>query len=74
MNIVGETGVLIEEFVNEKFPDLDLLVVGTRNQTAFKRYVNLKFINVFFVRWALGSVSDFCIHHLKCPVAVIKDA
>lgn len=34
----GETGPLIEEYINETHPDLDLLVVGTRNLGGLKRY------------------------------------
>ncbi|KAJ3044981.1 hypothetical protein HDV00_012401 [Rhizophlyctis rosea] len=56
----GETGPLIEEYVNETHPDLNLLVLGSRELGALKR-------------WALGSVSDYCIQHLKCPIMVVKD-
>ncbi|KAJ3051342.1 hypothetical protein HK097_007673 [Rhizophlyctis rosea] len=56
----GETGPLIEEYVNETHPDLNLLVLGTRELGTLKR-------------WALGSVSDYCMHHLKCPIVVVKD-
>ncbi len=67
----GETGELIEvnlqiqyhdfkEYINENHADVDLVVCGTRNQGTLKR-------------WALGSVSDYCVHHLKCAVMVVKD-
>ncbi|KAI8590674.1 hypothetical protein HDU88_007695 [Geranomyces variabilis] len=56
----GETGPLIEEYISESHPDLDLFIVGTRNLGSLQR-------------WALGSVSDYCLHHLRCPVTVVKD-
>ncbi|KAJ3016255.1 hypothetical protein HKX48_004136 [Thoreauomyces humboldtii] len=57
----GETGPLIEEYVNESYPDPDLFIVGTRNLGTLQR-------------WALGSVSDYCLHHLRCPVTIVKDS
>ncbi|KAL4560639.1 hypothetical protein LXL04_032792 [Taraxacum kok-saghyz] len=37
----------------------DLLVVGSRGLGAIKRAF-------------LGSISDFCAHHAKCPVLIVK--
>eukprot|EP01018_Ginkgo_biloba_P000235 Gb_33366 [translate_table: standard] len=37
----------------------DFLVVGSRGRGAFKRML-------------LGSVSDYCAHHAKCPVLIVK--
>ncbi|MFS7908491.1 putative universal stress protein A family [Helianthus anomalus] len=37
----------------------DLLVVGSRGLGAIKRAL-------------LGSISDFCAHHSKCPILVVK--
>ncbi|KAI9098273.1 hypothetical protein DFS34DRAFT_620193 [Phlyctochytrium arcticum] len=56
----GETGPLIEEYIRENHTDLDLFIVGTRNLGGLQK-------------WALGSVSDYCLHHLECPVTVVKD-
>ncbi|KAI8822391.1 uncharacterized protein EV422DRAFT_396652 [Fimicolochytrium jonesii] len=56
----GETGPLMEEFVNESHSDLDLFIIGTRNLGTLQR-------------WAFGSVSDYVLHHLSCPVTVVKD-
>ncbi|KAJ3078759.1 Ubiquitin carboxyl-terminal hydrolase 22 [Quaeritorhiza haematococci] len=56
----GETGPLIEEYILENHPDLDLLIVGTRNLGTLKR-------------WVLGSVSDHLVHNMNCPVMVVKD-
>ncbi|KAI8920906.1 hypothetical protein DFJ77DRAFT_447816 [Powellomyces hirtus] len=33
----GETGPLIEEYINETHPDLDLFIVGTRNLGSIQR-------------------------------------
>jgi nucleotide-binding universal stress UspA family protein len=37
-----------------------LCIIGTRN-------------NGRLSKWAFGSVSDYCLHHLPCPVSIIKD-
>jgi nucleotide-binding universal stress UspA family protein len=43
----GETGQLIEEYVNENHGpgDVSLVVVGTRNQGPLKRYCSLDGVN-----------------------------
>jgi nucleotide-binding universal stress UspA family protein len=56
----GETGPLIENYVALQVPDCDMVYVGTRNNGPLKR-------------WALGSVSDYLVHHLGSPVCVVKD-
>ncbi|XP_062166688.1 uncharacterized protein LOC133873003 isoform X1 [Alnus glutinosa] len=38
---------------------VDLLVVGSRGLGTFKRAI-------------LGSVSDYCAHHAKCPILIVK--
>lgn len=37
----------------------DMLVIGSHGYGAFKRVV-------------LGSVSEYCVHHVQCPVVVVK--
>jgi len=37
----------------------DMVVLGSHGYGAFKRVV-------------LGSVSDYCVHHVQCPVVVVK--
>ncbi|KAJ0624431.1 putative universal stress protein A family [Helianthus annuus] len=37
----------------------DLLVVGSRGLGAIKRAL-------------LGSISDFCAHHSRCPILIVK--
>lgn len=56
----GETGPLIEEYINETHPDVDMVVTGSRNQGTVRRF-------------AFGSLSDYIIHHVKAPVMVVKD-
>ncbi|KAH9306974.1 hypothetical protein KI387_011378 [Taxus chinensis] len=55
--MTGETQYAICEAANEL--KVDILVVGTHGHGALKRAV-------------VGSVSDYCTRHCKCPVLVIK--
>jgi hypothetical protein len=43
---------------------VDLVVLGSRGMGSFKRSL-MNFVG-------LGSVSDYCVHNLPCPVLVIK--
>lgn len=55
----GEVGVLIEQYIRDKA--VDLVVCGSRNQGAVKR-------------WIFGSVSEYLNHHLRVPVLIVKDS
>lgn len=54
----GEPRDLIVDFANDIHADV--LLIGSRGMGAFKRTF-------------LGSVSDYCIHHVPCPVIVVKE-
>lgn len=43
---------------------VDLVVLGSRGMGSFKRSL-MGFVG-------LGSVSDYCVHNLPCPVLVVK--
>lgn len=43
---------------------VDLVVLGSRGMGSFKRSL-MGFVG-------LGSVSDYCVHNLACPVLVVK--
>lgn len=43
---------------------IDLVVLGSRGMGSFKRSL-MSFVG-------LGSVSDYCVHNLPCPVLVVK--
>lgn len=53
-------GVIVDELLNqlEQFP-VDLLVMGSRGLSTARRLL-------------LGSVSDAIVHHVKCPVLIVK--
>lgn len=53
-------GVIVDELLNhlEQFP-ADLLVLGSRGLSTARRLL-------------LGSVSDAIVHHVKCPVLIVK--
>jgi nucleotide-binding universal stress UspA family protein len=52
----GEPGVAITDtIINES---CDLVIMGSRGKSAFKSFL-------------LGSVSDYVLHHSKCPVLII---
>ncbi|KAJ3086314.1 hypothetical protein HK102_013301 [Quaeritorhiza haematococci] len=48
----------ITDFVNDQ--KVDMLVMGSRGMGMIKRAL-------------LGSVSDYVVHHVECPVMVIRD-
>nr|KAJ3419959.1 Centrosomal protein of 78 kDa [Polyrhizophydium stewartii] len=56
----GETGPVFEKYVKEKHPEANLFVVGSRNNGALKR-------------WALGSVSDYCLHHITLLLHIMLE-
>lgn len=43
---------------------INLVVLGSRGMGSFKRSL-MSFVG-------LGSVSDYCVHNLPCPVLVVK--
>ncbi|KAL8263178.1 hypothetical protein R6Q59_024527 [Mikania micrantha] len=53
----GDPKEMICQAVEEM--NYDLLVVGSRGLGAIKRAL-------------LGSISDFCAHHARCPVLIVK--
>ncbi|PWA36883.1 universal stress protein A [Artemisia annua] len=57
MVIRGNPKEMIVEAVEQM--NADLLVVGSRGLGQIKRAL-------------LGSVSDYCVHHAKCPVLIVR--
>nr|GEV35898.1 hypothetical protein [Tanacetum cinerariifolium] len=57
MVIRGNPKEMIVEAVDQI--NADLLVVGSRGLGQIKRAL-------------LGSVSDYCVHHAKCPVLIVR--
>ncbi|KAK9156960.1 hypothetical protein Scep_003534 [Stephania cephalantha] len=57
MMMEGEPKEMICEAVEQTHPDL--LILGSRGLGTLKRAF-------------LGSVSDYCAHHAKCPVLIVK--
>ncbi|GLJ09367.1 hypothetical protein SUGI_0107480 [Cryptomeria japonica] len=55
--VIGETRYAICEAADEM--KVDLLIVGTHGHGAVKRAI-------------VGSVSEYCTRHCKCPVMVVK--
>nr|ATE50926.1 universal stress protein 20 [Salvia miltiorrhiza] len=53
---------------------VDLIVIGSRGLGKIKRYGRICFINYkcYMCRALIESVSNYVIHHAKCPVLVIK--
>jgi len=56
--VVGEPRELICETISKL--QADLLVMGSHNFGAFKRMF-------------IGSVSNYCINNVKCPVTIVKN-
>lgn len=59
----GEVGVLVARYLEGQETEgngADLIVCGSRNQGAIKRFV-------------FGSVSDYLVHHVSIPVLVVKE-
>ncbi|KAK3007964.1 hypothetical protein RJ639_014052, partial [Escallonia herrerae] len=53
----GDPKDMICDAANEMH--VDVLVVGSRGHGMIKRAL-------------LGSVSDYCAHHVKCPTLIVK--
>jgi len=56
----GETGPVIAQYLAESHADLNMLVLGSRNLTGVKKLLQ-------------GSVSEYLMHHVTCPVLIVKD-
>ncbi|KAJ3352112.1 hypothetical protein GGF32_003914 [Allomyces javanicus] len=56
----GSAAEAIVSYVNDKAHAIGLLVLGTRGLGAFKRAI-------------IGSVSDYCLHHVRCPTVIVKN-
>ncbi|ONM39443.1 Adenine nucleotide alpha hydrolase-like superfamily protein [Zea mays] len=55
---VGDAKEVICEVAEKK--NVDLLVLGSHSRGPIQRLF-------------LGSVSNYCVHHSKCPVLVVKN-
>eukprot|EP01018_Ginkgo_biloba_P037598 Gb_05132 [translate_table: standard] len=59
----------------QKF-QVDFLIMGSHGYGAFKRSSSQRGKNISpiaeFPKALLGSVSDYCAHHAKCPVMIVK--
>ncbi|KNE62023.1 hypothetical protein AMAG_07281 [Allomyces macrogynus ATCC 38327] len=55
----GEVGPLLEKYIDEHVPDCNLVVLGTHGHQGLKKML-------------YGSVSEYCITHLRVPVTVVK--
>ncbi|KXS18274.1 hypothetical protein M427DRAFT_54074 [Gonapodya prolifera JEL478] len=55
----GDPAPLLCTYVSTTHPDADLCFVGTRSLHGARR-------------WVLGSVSEYIVEHMPCPVVVVK--
>ncbi|RUP49276.1 hypothetical protein BC936DRAFT_142899 [Jimgerdemannia flammicorona] len=52
-----DVGPILETYAEKRAANL--FVIGSRNNDGLKKLI-------------LGSTSEYCIHHVKCPVVVVK--
>lgn len=57
LSVEGQPGLVIKQVADEK--NVDLVIMGSRGLGTIQSFL-------------LGSVSNYVIHHVKCPVIVIK--
>lgn len=57
LSLEGQAGAVIKQVADEKH--VDLIVMGSRGLGTIKSFL-------------LGSVSNYVIHHVKCPVIIVK--
>ncbi|RUS15938.1 hypothetical protein BC937DRAFT_91782 [Endogone sp. FLAS-F59071] len=50
-------GAILEDYTIKRAADI--LIVGSRNNEGLRKII-------------LGSTSEYCVHHVKCPVIVVK--
>ncbi|KAI9592014.1 hypothetical protein BDF19DRAFT_239695 [Syncephalis fuscata] len=55
----GDVGSVIEKHLNENYPIVDVLIAGSRNHQGLTKLI-------------LGSVSEYLIQHMDCPVTIVK--
>lgn len=48
---------------------IDVLVLGNSGKGLVQRYITC-YCN--FLRWSVGSVSEYCVQNAKCVVVVVK--
>jgi nucleotide-binding universal stress UspA family protein len=55
----GIVGEILTEYISQKQPDLNLLIVGSRNLEGLQKIV-------------LSSTSDYLSKHVRCPITIVK--
>ncbi|KAG9299231.1 hypothetical protein G9A89_013879 [Geosiphon pyriformis] len=55
----GTVGKILQEYIEKTTPDLNLLVVGSRNLEGLQKIV-------------LSSTSEYLAKHLHCPIVIVK--
>ncbi|CAG8667905.1 12587_t:CDS:2 [Cetraspora pellucida] len=55
----GIVGKILKDYIETHKPDLNLLIVGSRDLDGLQKIV-------------LSSTSDYLVKHLRCPVTIVK--
>ncbi|CAG8664446.1 13505_t:CDS:2, partial [Acaulospora morrowiae] len=68
----GLVGEILKGYIEKKQPDLNLLIVGSRNLDGLQKVCALFPRASSVLSLVLSSTSDYLVKNIRCPVTIVK--